>query len=137
MSRALAMLLAWALTSLGCDTRQTCLAVGVNYAGSRQGIVLVTGTSTEGSGLQFFAPLAAVPPSAGVVGATVCGGSPKGDTVLVVAWLDDGGTAPLCTLPLTSACSPPPGAPQASTTVTEPAYETTTVHLVIYDPDGG
>ena len=67
----------------------------------------------------------------------MCNGAVTGDTVLVVAWLDDGGTAALCALPLQPACSPPPGAPQTSEVVTQIGGQTTNVHLVIADPDGG
>jgi hypothetical protein len=126
-----------AVCALGCDSVETCLSVGVNYAGSQQGVVILTGVSTIDSGFQFVTSLAAVPPDAGVVGAQVCEGAPTGDIVMLVAWLDDGGTAPSCTLPLTPACSPPPGAPQTSKLVIQDGGQTTSVYLLITDPDAG
>jgi hypothetical protein len=130
--------IALTLAALGCaGTSQTCLTVGINYVGSQTGLVILTGASTIDSGFQFVTSLAAVPPDAGVVGATVCNGAPTGDVVLLVAWLDDGGTAPLCTLPLQPACSPPAGVPQVSQQVTQPGDQTTHVYLLLTDPDGG
>jgi hypothetical protein len=131
-------ILALGLGCLACgSTPHTCISVGVNYSGAQKGVVLVTGASTIDSGLQFFFQLAAVPPAYGVVGATVCGGAPKGDSVQVISWLDDGGTDAFCALPLTPACSPPPGAPQASQIVMEVGGVTTNIHLIINDPDAG
>jgi hypothetical protein len=135
-----------AVAALGCaGTGQvgdggngaTCLSVGVNYDGTQQGVVILTGTSTLDSGLQFVTSLPAVPPDAGLVGATVCGGAPTGDNVLLTAWLDDGGTAPFCSLPLTALCTPPLGAPQTSQVVDEVGGKTTSAYLLISDPDGG
>jgi hypothetical protein len=124
--------------SCASSSPQTCLSVGVNYAGSRDGgLVILTAASTIDSGLQFVTGLPAVPPTAGEVGATVCNGAATGDQVLVTAWLDDGGTAAFCSLPLQPACSPPPGAPQTSEVVTQVGERTTNVHLIIYDRDGG
>jgi hypothetical protein len=128
-----------ALAALGCagSNFDTCLSVGVNYAGSQQGLVILTAASTLDSGFQFIQSLAAVPPDAGVVGATVCEDAATGDSVLLTAWLDDGGTAPFCSLPLTALCTPPLGAPQTSQVVTVVGGRTTNAYLLISDPDGG
>jgi hypothetical protein len=138
MSRAAsATLLACGALACSNGTTSTCLSIGVSYTGSQPGVLLLTGASTIDSGLEFFAPLDSAAPDGGPVGATVCGGAPGGDTVLLVAWLDDGGTVPLCGLPLTAACAPPDGAPQVSQIVMEIGGQTTTVHLTVEDPDAG
>jgi hypothetical protein len=128
-----------ALGALGCASSSfdTCLSVGVNYAGSQPGLVILTATSTLDSGFQFVTSLPAVPPDAGLVGATVCEDAPTGDSVLLTAWVDDGGTGPFCGLPLPPSCSPPPGAPQTSEVVTVVGGKTTNAYLLISDPDGG
>lgn len=129
--------LAWAIC-LGCaNGPETCLSVGVNYAGTQQGLVILTAASTIDSGLQFVQSLPAVSPAHGVVGASVCRGAATGDSVLVVAWLDDGGTAASCALPLQPACSPPAAVPRASELVTQIGGQTTNVYLLITDPDAG
>jgi hypothetical protein len=131
---------ALSLCAFNCasSSPQTCLSVGVNYAGSQDGgLVILTAASTIDSGLQFVTSLPAVPPAAGEIGATVCNGASTGDTVLVIAWLDDGGTAAFCSLPLQPACSPTRDAPQTSEIVTQAGGRTTNVHLIITDPDAG
>jgi hypothetical protein len=138
MSRLRFVLFALALCAPGCvNSTETCLSVGVNYAGTLQGVVILTAASTIDSGLQFVTSLPAVPPADGEVGASVCHGAATGDTVLVVAWLDDGGTGAFCTLPLQPECSPPAGVPQTSQLVSQIGGQTTMVHLVITDPDAG